>query len=159
MTRRGQDRAWAQTNHRSLSTTLLSTATSTSLVALLLSLLMLSACGGNGSSSTSSQSAQPLSGNWQFNIVPSDGSFTGGIQGGFLLQKKGSVTGQVVYSLSPVPQTVPPTLCGGSAPVTGTVSGQNVTLTVVAGGQTFALTGTLSGDGSTMTGTYNLTGQ
>jgi hypothetical protein len=89
--------------------------------------------------------------------APSDNSFQGGMQGGFLLQSNSSVTGGVTYSISLPPQQQggAPTLCNsGSAPVTGTLNGQNVTLTSVAGSQTFTLTGTLSGDGSTMMGTY-----
>ena len=119
-------------------------------------LIVLSACGGSNVSQ--SQSTGTLAGNWQFTITaPSDNSFQGGMQGGFLLQSKGSVTGGVTYSLSLPPQQQggSSTLCSsGSAPVTGTIDGQNVTLTVVAGVQTFTLTGTLSASGTTMAGTY-----
>ncbi len=123
---------------------------------LLAALAVLSACGG---SSSPSQSAGPgsLAGNWQFAMAsPSDDSFQGGIQGGFLLQSTGNVTGAVTYSVSlPPQQGGTATLCSsGSGPVSGTVSGQNVTLTVTAGIQTFALSGTLSADGSTIAGTY-----
>src|SRR5262249_54002316 len=103
----------------------------------------------------------PLAGNWQFTMTsPSDNSFLGGLQGGFLLQNNGSVTGQVVYTIlsPPSDQGGSPTICNsGSAPVSGTFDGQNVTLTAVAGPQTFTLTGTLSADGSTMMGTYEST--
>ncbi len=86
---------------------------------------------------------------------PPDGSFLGGLQGGFLLQNSGSVTGAAVYSVS-LPLLAFP--CNsGSAPITGTISGQTVTLTAVAGTQTFTLTGMLSSDGSTMVGTYKST--
>ena len=86
---------------------------------------------------------------------PVDGSFLGGLQGGFLLQQNGAVTGGAVYSVS-LPELLIP--CNsGSAPITGTISGQNVTLTAVAGTENFTLTGTLSSDGSTMTGTYTST--
>ena len=146
-----------------------------SLWILLLAGLMLSGCGGS-SSPSSSQNSGPLAGNWQFTLAsPGDGSFVGTpspactatsgtplpiCSGGFLLQNKGSVTGALVYSmqLPPVKAGSPTTLCGGSAPITGTVSGQTVTLSAVAGTQTFTLTGTLSTDGSTMMGTYASTG-
>jgi len=87
--------------------------------------------------------------------APSDNSFVGGMQGGFLLQNNESVTGGVVYAISLPQKNASPQLCSsGAAPVTGQVSGQAVTLSVVAGPQTFNLTGTLSADGSTMMGTY-----
>lgn len=123
--------------------------------------IMLAACGGGGSSSGSQQSAT-FSGNWQFTMAPqSDGNpgdptFTGGLQGGFLLQSNGSVTGQTVYSITSSKSTTG--ACNsGSAPVSVMLSGQNVTITEVAGTQTFTLTGTLSSDGSTMMGTYTST--
>jgi hypothetical protein len=127
-----------------------------------------------GCSNTSSSSSQDvtLSGNWQF-VMSTDGSFasvnntcqpgTTGLApacvGGFLLQKNGSVTGQVLYSLVALPQAVPPMTCGGAAPISGTVNGQSVKLTASAGNQTFSLTGNLSADGKTMAGTYSLAGQ
>jgi hypothetical protein len=122
------------------------------------SLMVLSACGGG--SSNPSQSSGALAGNWQFTMAaPSDNSFQGGVEGGFLLQNKGTVTGAVVYAVFLSAQSGgSPTLCNsGSAPITGTVSGQNVTLTAVAGTQTFTLTGTLSADSSTLMGTYTST--
>jgi hypothetical protein len=127
---------------------------------LLAGTVVLSACGG-GSSGRGSQIPVSLSGNWQFTVAsPPDGSFLGGLQGGFLLQAKNSVNGSVAYSilLPPAQSGGNPTVCdSGSAPITGTVSGQSVTLTAVAGTQTFALNGTLSFDGSTMAGTYTST--
>lgn len=129
----------------------------TRLVLVLVSFVGLWGCGGNSSGNSSSAGAQ-VSGNWQFSLTaPQDNSFSGGLEGGFLLQDNGTVKGQVVYSLSvPNAGSSPPTIpCAGSAAVTGTVSGQSVTLTAVAASQTFALTGNLSADGSTMTGTYN----
>jgi hypothetical protein len=117
--------------------------------------MLLSACGGGASSDP--QPSASLSGNWQFTMSPPpDGSFTGGLQGGFLLQNKGTVSGQTVYSVSlPNSQTGP---CNsGSATITGTVSGQTVTLTAVAATQTFTFTGTLSANGTTMAGTYTST--
>jgi len=122
---------------------------------LLAGLMVLWACGAN--SSNQAQSNGRLAGNWQFNMAsPSDNSFQGGMQGGFLLQNNGTVTGAVVYAiLLPAQQGGSPTLCNsGSAPITGTVSGQNITLTATAGTQSFTLTGTLSADNSTMMGTY-----
>ena len=113
----------------------------------------------NGSSHGGSNGTTTLSGNWQFTLQsPTDQSFVGGLQGGFLLQKNGSISGSAAYALSQLPQSGgTPVVCnGGSAPITGKIDGQNVTLTAVAGSQTFALTGTLSADASTMTGTYTL---
>src|ERR1700727_670901 len=117
----------------------------------------LSAC-GSGNSSSSSQTLTTLVGNWQFTMAaPADGSFSGGIQGGFLSQASNSVTGAVAYSVA-LPTNPNPTVCNtGSAAITGTLAGQTVTLTVAAGTQTFTLTGTLSLDGSTMVGTYSST--
>lgn len=129
------------------------------LVLFLFSVLMLSGCASSGSQSSGTESKGPLSGNWQFTMTPpQDNSFQGGLQGGFLIQSKGAVTGQVAFTVTLPSQ--PGTFCdSGSATVTGTVSGQNVTLTAAAGAQTFTLTGTLSADGSTMMGTYTSTGQ
>src|SRR6202051_2711974 len=128
---------------------------------LLPAVAMLSACGG-GASSSASQNAATLSGNWQFSVAnPTDQTFIGGLQGGFLLQNHGAVTGAAVYSISLPPQSGSggsPTICNsGSAPITGTLNGQSVTLTAAAGNQTFTFTGTLSSDGSTLTGTYGAT--
>ena len=128
----------------------------------LVSLIILSGCGGGSPSSDPSRTGGQLAGNWQFTMSPpSDNSFVGGMQGGFLLQNnKGSLTGQVTYAVSLPPSggAALPTLCnGGSAPVTGTLNGQNVTLTARAGPQTFNLSGTLSASGTTMMGTYTST--
>lgn len=129
---------------------------------LLASLALLPSCGGSGSGSngSSGQSGTPLSGNWQFTMAaPADNSSLGGLQGGFFLQKSGTVSGSVTYSITlPGLAGGSPTICsGGSAPVTGTLSGQDVTLTAIAGSQTFTLDGTLSGSGTTMSGTYTST--
>ena len=102
--------------------------------------LMLSACGGN-SSGGSQQNAQ-LSGNWQF-TQPFD------LQGGFLLQTNGSVTGQAVYSISNV-QSGQTVVCnsGTATLIQGSITGQTVSLTFMAGSPTnnttYALTGMLS---------------
>ena len=124
----------------------------------LLGLIGLLGCGGN-SNSGGSQSGTQLSGNWQFTMqAPPDGSFVGGLQGGFVLQNGGSVTGAAVFSIAlPEPPPTPPTVCSsGSASISGTISGQNVNLTAVAGNQTFTFIGMLSGH-STLTGTYSST--
>lgn len=131
-------------------------------IILLAGTMMLSACGGGSGSASSGnpQNSATISGNWQFTLGnPSDQSFIGGLQGGFLLQKSGSVTGAAVYSISlPDPNGGSPALCNsGSAPIIGTISSQNVTLTAVAGAQTFVLTGAMSSDGSAMTGSYTST--
>jgi hypothetical protein len=125
-------------------------------------LAAMTACCACGSKPTStSQNNDVLSGNWQFTMsAPADGSFVGGLQGGFLLQSKGSVAGGAVYSIATPPSQTggTATVCNsGSAPITGTLDGQNVTITAVAGGQNFVLTGILSSDGSTITGTYEST--
>ncbi len=128
-------------------------------LAIILIMIGFAGCGGN-SSATGSQSPTPLSGNWQFTMqAPSDGSFVGGLQGGFVVQQSGAVRGSVIFSVAiPQPPPTPPLVCSsGSAPVTGTISGQNVTVTAVAGSQTFTLTGMLGTNNSTLTGTYSST--
>ena len=68
------------------------------LLVLLASLLVWSGCGG--SSSTQSPSSGQFAGNWQFTMAaPSDNSFQGGIQGGFLLQNNTTITGGVIYTI------------------------------------------------------------
>ena len=122
------------------------------------SLGVLSGCGSKTSSLP--QSTGQLAGNWQFTMAPpSDNSFLGGIQGGFLLQNNQVISGEVVYAISlPGQSGGTPTLCNsGSAPITGTFDGQNLTLTVTAVQQTFKLSGTLAANGSTVIGTYTST--
>jgi hypothetical protein len=102
------------------------------------------------------QSNVTLSGNWQFTMAPpANGSFFGGLQGGFLQQSSSSVQGTAAYAVS-LSQLLNP-CSSGSAAITGTISGQSVTLTASAGTQTFTFAGTLSFDGSTMIGTYSST--
>ena len=125
--------------------------------------MMFSACGGASSGSGSQQSGT-LTGNWQFSMSNPDPAYPSdqlyGLQGGFLLQRTGSVTGQAVYSVSGISQSNGQwTVCnGGSATITGTINGQTVNLTAVAGSQTFTLTGTLGSDGSITNSTFTTTG-
>ena len=130
--------------------------------------MMLSGCGGGSSSGGGSQVPLILSGNWQFNMAeqlnpdPTKPSFTGGLQGGFLVQTNGSITGQALFSIATLPPTGSggtPTQCNsGTDEIKGTISGQTVTLTAGStGAQTYTLTGTLSLDGSTMSGSYTST--
>ena len=62
----------------------------------------MAACGGGASGGSGSNGS--LSGNWQFTLAPQAQSggptFTGLLQGGFMLQSNGSVTGQAVYSVT-----------------------------------------------------------
>ncbi len=123
------------------------------LSALLAGMMALSACGSVVSDTGAQSPPLTLSGNWQFTMAaPADGSFSGGLQGGFLLQNGTAVTGAAAYSVA---LPADPNPCNsGSAAITGTLTGQSVALTAVAGTQTFTFAGTLSSDGSTMAGTY-----
>jgi len=133
---------------------------------ILASALLFSSCGSSGSFG-SSQNNLTLAGNWQFTMAaPADGSFFGGLQGGFLQQTSGSVKGAAGYSVALSQLLIP--CSNGSATITGTISGANVTLTAMAGTQSFTFTGTLSLDstpilgsttfiGETMSGTYSST--
>jgi hypothetical protein len=124
---------------------------------LLAGVMTLSGCGG-GNSSGGSQVPATLSGNWQFTMAaPADGSFSGGLQGGFLLQNNTAITGTAAYSIALAPNQNPTVCASGSAAITGTLTGQMVALKTVAGAQTLTLNGTLSLDGSTMAGTFNST--
>jgi hypothetical protein len=128
-------------------------------ILLIAGVVALSSCGSKSSSDPNL--IHTLSGNWQFTEAPpGDGSFSGGLQGGFLLQNGGSVNGSALYSvaLPATPSGGTATVCSsGSASVTGSLNGQNVSLTAVAGTQTFTFSGTLSFDGSTVAGTYSST--
>jgi hypothetical protein len=139
------------------------------LLVILAGTLALSGCGSssNGNSSSAAQYNATLAGNWQFTVAsPSDGSFYGGLQGGFLQQSSGSAKGAAAYAVS-LSQLLNP-CSSGSATISGAISAENVTLTAVAGTQTFTFTGTLSLDGTpvlgstafigeTMSGTYSST--
>jgi len=126
-------------------------------------ILVLSGCGGSGSSSSSAAGSNAqVAGNWQFTLTSTQPTppFSDNLQGGFLLQKDGSLTGQAVYSITLPSQSGTPTCDSGSANVTGTVSGQNVSLTAVGGSVTFTLTGTFSESSGASTiskGTYKAT--
>jgi len=109
---------------------------------------LLSACGGG---SSGSQPSETLSGNWQFTTTTSDPNYPVasqyGLQGGFLVQNNGAITGQTAYSIaSDQLQGGLPVVCnsGSATIIQGTVSGQTVSLTVMAGtaanNTTFTLT-------------------
>ncbi len=129
-----------------------------------------SSCGG-GSSSGSTQSSTQVGGNWQFSLSTTGTTFFASpLQGGFLLQKNGSISGQILFSIVLPTQNrgLPITCNSGSATVTGTVRGQSLNLTATIGSlnqsghptsQTITLSGgTLSSDGSSMQkGTYSVT--
>jgi len=89
-------------------------------------------------------------------------TFSGGLQGGFLLQtNSGAVTGNILYSVTSSQNPGTPCSNGTAAmsgTITGTIGNQMVTLTAVAGTETINLAGTLSPDGSTMTGNYTPSG-
>jgi hypothetical protein len=120
---------------------------------LLVTTMFLLACGSSNNLGNEQNSNQTLVGNWQFTMAPPpDGSFVGGLQGGFLLQANNAITGSAAYAvLLPL---LPYPCNSGSSQVSGTKSGQGVSLTAVAGSQTFTLNGTLSFDGSTIAGLY-----
>lgn len=131
------------------------------LVITILGLITLPGCGGGGSASGDPPPSSQLSGNWQFTMqAPPDGSYVGGLQGGFLLQaNNGSVSGSTIFSVA-IPQSPPvsPIVCSsGSAAISGSLSGQTVTITAVAGSQTFSLSGSLDTSDTTLTGTYSST--
>jgi len=128
------------------------------LLALLAVTLIMAGCGSSSSAGAPIQLS--LSGNWQFTMAPpGDGSFLGGLQGGFLLQSGDTVTGGAAYAVSLPGFLIP---CNtGNATITGSstaVGNQSQwTITAVAGTQTFTLTGIQSFDGTTIAGTYNST--
>jgi hypothetical protein len=148
-------------------------AASLYLFLLMILALTLSSCSGS-SSMTSAQGDPQISGNWQFamsTMPTSNVSFVASpLQGGFLQQKNGSLTGQTAFSIVlPSGNSGANTICNsGTATVTGTVSGQSVNLMAVVGTldansnpttQTLTLSGgTLSADNASIKGgTYTLT--
>ena len=131
--------------------------------------LMLSSCGGGSSTNTVETNTQ-VSGNWQITMTTTGDSFVASpLQGGFLLQKNSSITGQAEFSIVlPSQNGGSPTICNsGTATITGTISGQSVNLTGTVGTldangnpaiQTVTLSGgTLSSDNSSIqSGTYSI---
>jgi len=135
-------------------------------ILMLCSIVVLSACGGNSSNSSDPPQAASMVGNWQFSMTNPDtsGNYPTtsqyGLQGGFLLQSNGSLTGQAIYSISgPAQGDAVYQICDtGSAQITGSISGQTVNLVAVAGTQTFTLQGTLGSDGSITSATFTTPG-
>ena len=127
-------------------------------------MLMTLGCGGGSTpvptpaSTGQSSSDFSISGNWQFSMTaPSDKSFTGGVQGGFLLQNQSAVNGSAIFAVSKPGDSSGNCGNSGSAQITGSVNGNTVTLKAVAGGQTFTFKGSVSADDLSMTGTYDAT--
>ena len=128
-------------------------------------------CGG-GSSVPPPEVGPQVAGNWQFTLTTTSTSFTASpLQGGFLLQQNGSITGQIEFSI-----LLPPSSYGsgntncnsGTATVTGTMRGQSVNLTATIGSldqngnptsQTIALSGGALGsnNSSMQNGNYSVT--
>jgi hypothetical protein len=156
------------TNHERRSWCFVASPERALLLVVLVSVVGLSGCGGSSSSGNGSQIPLSLAGNWQFtmgeqlNSDPTKPSFSGGLQGGFLLQNNGAVSGQanfLIMTQPPLGSGGQPTPCNsGTDVITGTISGQTVNLTAKSSaGQTFTLTGTLDFSGTTMSGTYTST--
>src|SRR5277367_4488417 len=62
-------------------------------------IITLSSCGGGGGSSAAQDPPQ-IAGNWQFTMTTDGDSFIDSpLQGGFLLQKNGAITGQIGFSI------------------------------------------------------------
>lgn len=132
-------------------------------------IMTLTACGSGGASGDPQQSTG-LSGNWQFKVFrnpdpnyPPNQPY--GLQGGFLLENNGSVTGQAVYSVYDTQNGQPVVCNSGSATITGTTTNGQTVLTAAAGtqsstaagiGQTYTLTITSSSNGM-ISGTYTAT--
>src|SRR5262249_37081581 len=89
-------------------------------------LLFLVGCASTSPNSQSGDPPSPLAGNWKFAMAaPSDGSFLGGLQGGFLSRNGKNVNGSSVYAM----WVESSQFCSsGSAPITGMIEGQNVKL-------------------------------
>ncbi|MGA7078308.1 MAG: hypothetical protein WBQ43_03860 [Terriglobales bacterium] len=108
--------------------------------------LTLAACGG--STSGGSQPSGTLSGDWQFTTWANPAGQSGGLEGGFLLESNGSVTGQFVYSVTSSGYDLGPCNAGTATITSESGSGP---LTVAAGAQS----PTPSGQGQTYTLTIN----
>jgi hypothetical protein len=111
-----------------------------------------SSCGGNSSSGGAPGTAQ-VAGNWQFAMSATGTSYASSpLQGGFLVEKNGALSGQTAFSIV-LPSTnggSTVTCNAGTATVTGTVSGQTVNLTLAIA--------TLDQNGNPTTQTITLTG-
>jgi len=135
------------------------------LTVLVVNTILFSGCGGGVTSNDPPQSST-MSGNWQFSMTnpdtsgqyPSDALYS--LQGGFLLQSNGTVTGQAAYYIYGVSQSDGAwAVCdSGSATITGTSDSQGVTLTALTGSQTITLQGTLDSNGLTTHGTFTTAG-
>jgi len=125
-------------------------------------------CGG-GSSVAPPEVGPQVAGNWQFTLTTTSTSFAASpLQGGFLLQQNGSITGQIEFSvLLPSSNGGNANCNSGTATVTGTMRGQSVNLTATIGSldqngnptsQTIALSGgALSANNSSIQkGTYSV---
>ncbi|HTS35618.1 MAG TPA: choice-of-anchor D domain-containing protein [Candidatus Solibacter sp.] len=115
--------------------------------------LTLSSCGGSSSGSHSPQGPPQIAGNWQFAMATTGTSFVASpLQGGFLLQQNGSITGQIALSIVlPSSNGGANIICNsGTAQVTGTMSGQGISLT--------ASVGSLDQNGNPITQTITLSG-
>src|ERR1700758_1284726 len=87
------------------------------LALLLLVAATLTVAGCSNGSHADPSSSTTLSGNWQFTLdSPADQSFLGGLQGGFLLEKSGSISGAATYALSQPSQSgAMPVVCSGGS--------------------------------------------
>jgi len=108
-------------------------------------------CSGCGSGSSISQSTGPLNGNWQLNLVENFPRKTQLSVSGFLVESKSSLTGTFQVPAIALGST---TVCGGTGPLTGTMSESDVTFSIDPGGTTLSFNGTIASDNASMTGSY-----
>jgi hypothetical protein len=93
--------------------------------------LLLVSCGGGGGSSILEQKAQ-VAGNWQFTLTTTGDSFSASpLQGGFLQQNNGTLSGQIAFFIIPTAGGGSTACNNGTATVAGTLNGQTVNLTAV----------------------------